>query len=125
MAIKFLISVTALFIALKASAGDYEDGVSAITRKDYTTALSKFLVAAEQGLANAQYNLGLMYERGEGVAQDYKEAMRWYRVAARQGFAQAQNNLGLMYANGRGVEQDYNEAARWYRLAAQQGEADA
>ena len=45
----------------------------------------------------AQYNLGVMYDNGDGVPQDYKEAVKWYRLAAEQGDASAQYNLGLMY----------------------------
>ena len=71
-----------------------------------------------------QYNLGIMYGKGNGVQQDYAEAVRWYRLAADQGFAGAQVNLGVMYDTGRGVPQDYVEAVRWYRLAAEQGFAE-
>jgi len=64
------------------------------------------LLFAEQGVAEAQFNLGLMYYNGQGVRQDYAEAVRWYRQAAEQGNAEAQNNLGAMYAIGQGVRQD-------------------
>jgi len=80
---------------------------------------------AEKGDAQAQYQLGLMYAEGQGVARDEAEAVRWYRKAAEQAFALAQNDLGSMYARGRGVKQDYAEALRWYRKAAEQGEAQA
>ena len=82
-------------------------------------------LAAEQGDAEAQANLGVMYMFGRGVPQDDAEAVRWYRLAADQGEAHAQVNLGLMYAEGRGVPQDDAEALRWYRLAADQGNAPA
>ncbi|PAX24878.1 hypothetical protein CKX34_01650, partial [Neisseria gonorrhoeae] len=64
------------------------------------------LQAAEQGNAAAQFNLGVMYENGQGVRQDYVQAVQWYRKASEQGDAQAQYNLGLMYYDGRGVRQD-------------------
>ncbi len=80
---------------------------------------------AEQGHASAQYNLGVMYDNGEGVTQDASEAVRWTRKAAEQGDAWAQTNLGWMYANGEGVIQDASEAVRWYRKAAEQGHASA
>jgi uncharacterized protein len=79
------------------------------------------MMKAEQGDSGAQYNLGLMYAKGEGVIQDYKEAVKWYRLAADQGFFYAQNNLGLMYEHGQGVHQDYKEAVKWYRLLAEEG----
>ena len=56
--------------------------------------------AAEQGDADAQYNLGAMYVTGRGVPQDDAEALRWYRLAAEQGNARAQLNLGVMYDTG-------------------------
>ena len=78
-------------------------------------------LAAEQGVAEAQFNLGNMYDLGRGVPQDDTEAVRWYRLAAEQGDAGAQYNLGVMYQDGRGVPQDDTETVRWYQLAADQG----
>ena len=80
---------------------------------------------AEQGDAIAQYNLGLMYYKGQGVLQDYKEAVKWYLKAAEQGHASAQFNLGLLYYRGQGVLQDYKKASKWYRKAVEQGNAPA
>ena len=83
-------------------------------------------LAAEQGNADAQYSLGVMYDDGRGVPQDGAEAVKWYRLAAEQGYSLAQFNLGVMYAHGsRGVPQDGAEAVKWYRLAAEQGRASA
>ena len=76
---------------------------------------------AEQGDAQAQFNLGFCYTYGEGVAKDHVEAAKWYRKAAEQGKASAQFNLGGCYAEGEGVAQDLDEAAKWYRKAAEQG----
>ena len=81
--------------------------------------------AAAQGQADAQYNLGGMYAKGEGVPQDHAQAMDWYRKAAEQGYAAAQFNLGVMYDNASGVPQDFVQAHKWFSLAAAQGEADA
>ena len=84
-----------------------------------------YRLAADQGDASAQYNLGGRYANGLGVPQDEAEAVRWYRLAADQGNASAQYNLGLRYANGEGVLKDDAEAVRWYRLSADQGDASA
>ena len=84
-----------------------------------------YRLAADQGHAGAQSDLGIMYVDGRGVPQDDGEAVRWYRLAAEQGNLDAQSNLGGMYDMGRGVPQDYTEAVRWYRLAAEQGHAAA
>jgi TPR repeat protein len=77
--------------------------------------------AADQGDADAQFNLGAGYDNGQGVPQDYAEALKWYRLAADQGVASAQYNLAVMYANGQGVPQDYVRAYMWFNLAAAQG----
>ena len=73
--------------------------------------------AADQGNASAQYNLGLMYWRSQGVPQDYAAAVSWYRKAADQGHADAQFNLGIMYEEGQGVPQDYAQAHMWFNLS--------
>ena len=80
---------------------------------------------AEQGDADAQFDLGLAYYSGQGVPQDDKEAVKWFRKVAEQGNAKAQSNLGVMYDTGQGVPQDYKEAVKWYRKAAEQGDAPA
>jgi TPR repeat protein len=81
-------------------------------------------LAADQGNANAQSNLGVCYKNGTGVTKDEREAVRWYRLAADQGKAAAQFNLGVCYADGTGVSKDERESVRWYRLAADQGDED-
>jgi TPR repeat protein len=57
--------------------------------QDYAEAVRLFRLAAAQGRAIAQYNMGVMFENGKGVAQDRGEAIRWYRLAAAQGEANA------------------------------------
>ena len=117
--------VLAAGLASAAVAGPYEDGVEAYFKGDYATAMRLWRPLADQGDDNAQYNLGVMYERGQGVPQDYAQAVSWYRKAADQGHALAQSILGRMYENGRGVPQDYIQAHMWWNLAASQGLADA
>ena len=78
---------------------------------------------AEQGYAQAQYNLGMMCSRGEGTRRDDKEAAKWYRRAAEQGIAGAQSNLGLMYEKGQEFEQDYVQAHKWFNIAGVNGNA--
>lgn len=100
-------------------------GSRAAQRKDFATAAKLLQPLAEQGDVLAQFNLGLMYSKGDGVPQNYKEAARLYGLAAAQGNANAQNNLGLMYDQGVGVSQNVKAAARMYKLAAAQGVAQA
>jgi len=89
------------------------------------TGLKWITLAAEQGNANAQFNLGTMYENGLGIALNYNAALKWYRLAAEQGNANAQYYLGWMHHKGLGVPQNDKTAVKWYRLAAKQGHADA
>ena len=84
-----------------------------------------FRKAAEQGEAIAQYNLGVMYNTGRGVAQDDKQAVAWYRKAAEQGNVDAQFNLGVMYSDGSGVAQDYKQSYAWFSSAAANGHSNA
>jgi TonB family protein len=84
-----------------------------------------FKLVAPQGDVRAQVNLGLMYDKGQGVTQDYAEAVRWYKLAAEQGNINAQYDLGGKYLLGFGVAQDYVMAYMWYNLAARTGDKDA
>ena len=89
-------------------------GLGTLVAQDFNTLMER----AQKGDAQAQSNLGLIYDNGEGVPQDYAQAMKWYRLAADQGYASAQYNLAVMYQYGQGVPKDYVQAAKWYRLAA-------
>ena len=82
-------------------------------------------VKAEQGAAQAQFNLGVRYAKGLGVRKDDAEAVKWFRKAAEQALAEAQHALGAMYVNGFGVERDYAQAFAWYPKAAEQNNGDA
>ena len=95
-------------------------GMSNAVPQDDAEAVRWYRLAAAQGNALAQNNLGLMYDDGRGVPEDDAEAVRWYRLAAAQGNASAQFNLGLMCANGRGVPQDNVSAHMWLNLATAQ-----
>jgi TPR repeat protein len=112
-------------VAAPVMAQNFDEGFAAFQAGDYATALQEWRPLAEQGHLSAQYNLGRMYDNGDGVTQDYAEAMIWYHRAAEQGYAQAQIDLGIMYNNGFSVTQDYAKAVNWYRRAAEQGDSMA
>ena len=99
----------------------YAKGLSAYNNKNYKEAVEWYLTAAEQGHTDAQYNLGVFYEIGEGVDQSWRESIKWYRKAAEQGHSKAQNTLGDRYYSSA----SYTEAIKWYRKAAAQGNIDA
>ena len=70
---------------LASVASQYEQGSAAHNRGDYATAYRLWRPLADQGLADAQSDLGVMYQAGQGVAQDDAAAVSWYRRAADQG----------------------------------------
>ena len=124
--IRTALSVTlSLVLAASAVAGSLDDAFTAVQHGDYLTALRLYRQAADQGSANAQYNLGVMCDRAEGMPKDLEQAARWYRKAADQGDPEAQFNLGVMYERGDGVSKNYEQAVIWYRKAADQGLAYA
>ena len=106
-------------------AQDFGKGLAAADAGDFVTALNEWKPLAEQGFASAQFNLGIMYNNGQGVLQDYREAMKWYRPAAEQGHASAQYNLGVSYYYGEGIVKDNLKAHMWFNIAASNGAAEA
>lgn len=106
-----------LACATHVSAADFQVGVSAYERGNYSTALEEIRPLADRGEPEAQALLGMMYKLGHGVAEDHAQAAKWFEAAAEQGFAEAQHNLGVMYEEGNGVPKDYVRAHMWYSLA--------
>ncbi len=86
-------------------------------RADYKTALNVWMPTAEAGDAEAQANVGEIFERGLGGSPNYKAAVIWYQKAAAQGNSRAQFNLGTLYEQGLGVPKDKLIALNWYRKA--------
>jgi TPR repeat protein len=126
VSLRFPIALGLLLVCLAVPAwADYQAGMDAYNRGDYATALREWRPLAEQGDANAQYNLGVMYDFEKGVPQDFATARQWYEQAAAQGHAGAQNNLGGLYEFGHGVTQDYVRAYMWYNVAAAHSTGDA
>lgn len=114
-------SLLLLLCSGAAKADTNEDVAAAISKGDYAQADKIFRALAEKGDASAQFNLGAMYNNGQGKAKDYQEAVKWYRLAAAQGHAGAQSSLGYMYYGGQGVAQDYVRAHMWFNFAAAKG----
>jgi len=81
-------------------------------------------LAAEQGYAPAEYELGRIYLYGRGIPADYGRGMLWEEKAARQGVAKAQRDMAYIYERGLGVAADNAVAARWNRQAAERGDPD-
>ncbi len=129
--------------------GTVDPAKKEIAASGFERALAILGKAAEQGNAQAQFELGEMYGAGKGIAVDMAltralpwikrrplnadkgvavdkaEAVKWWRRAAEQGHAMSQFFFGAMYGKGEGVTQDWALAVKWYRKAADQGLADA
>jgi len=123
--------VLALAVSLVQSSGNGVVGQASAAQETITPAkLSSSEVVqlqskGEAGNADAQLELGRVYQDGNGVSRNDELAANWYRKAADQGNPTAQNNLGIMYRTGSGVEKSKEEAVNWYRRAALQGHASA
>jgi serine/threonine protein kinase len=89
--------------------------------KEYPEAAKWYAKAAERGNADAQNELGHLYQFGLGVEKDNAKALEWFRKSADQGFAGAQANLGWMYQYGLGVDKDNAQAFQLYQKGAAQG----
>lgn len=101
---------------------DYDAGARAYQMKEYSQALKEFKA---DGGKNSNYNLGVMYYKGQGVKADHLQGLEYFRKAASQGHANAQFILGSLYDKGEDVMQDRPAAASWYRKAAEQGHVQA
>ncbi len=95
-----------------------EAGLAAMERGHYATAIRSWMPLAEDGVPEAQNNIGHMYEEGLGVPQNYILAMNWYRQAADNDLPEAQHNMGLLYYHGYGVAQNLVESFSWFKKAA-------
>lgn len=102
----------------------YENGGGGV-EVDIDKAIALYRNAAEQGLADAQYNLGNLYRSGRGIEKDPWRAVFWYLKAAIQNMPLAQFNLALSYETGNGTAKNYTVAAKWYRRAVKQGDVPA
>lgn len=115
----FILTCTSVY------ADDYQDGFNAMRSGDFKMGIEKFKSLAEQGHAEAQSTLGVLYKHGQGVQQNGNEAAKWFRKAAEQGHVSAQYSLAHMYYEGKIIPQNYKEAHKWYHKAAEKGYAEA
>ena len=90
------IVVGLVFMLAVSGCADYQAGLDAYNRGDYDTALKELRPLAEQGHAEAQYNLGYMYYKGQGLPQNYIQAYMWASLAAGQGYELAAKGLEIL-----------------------------
>jgi hypothetical protein len=112
-----------LFPGLSSALADAAAGSAAFEKGDYVRAMAEWASAAERGDPDAEFGLGMLYERGDGaVKQSYKEADRWYEKAAEHDHIGAQYRLALIWSAGSdGFPPDPVEAYKWILLASERG----
>ena len=112
-----------LVAGLSAALADAAAGSAAFEKGDYVRAMAEWTSAAERGDPDAEFGLGILYERGDGaVKQSYKEADRWYQRAAEHDHIGAQYRLALIWSAGSdGFPSDLVEAYKWILLASERG----
>jgi hypothetical protein len=91
----------------------------------YTEAFPIYEDLAKKDGVIDQYNLGYMFQHGEGITKDSRQAAYWFEKSATQGYVIAQNSLAQMYSGGDGIVQSYTQAAIWYEKAAMHGSSSA
>ncbi len=112
--------ITIAFLQMTACSKE-TDPKKAFDSGDFETAFNLWAPLAENGDADAQNYLGILYYLGFGIQKDYKKALEWYERSARAGHADAQRNYGDMINFGRGMQKDNYKAYKWYFAASQQG----
>ncbi len=135
--ISYLFTVVAFALALPLSLSfafdahgqsaeqNFQQAKKFLDAKQYKEAVPLLRKAVEQGSADAQTELGVLYFHGNGVEQDTAKALKWYEQAADQGKAEAMHLIGGLYDIGCGVTYSATTADRWYRKASEKGYAKA
>jgi len=98
-------------------AGELVAGLAAYQNGDYARALAEFQPLADEGDITAQYYMGELYLKGQGVPQDFEKAVKWYAMAAEYGHGAAQANLGALLTLGLGTRRDLETAYYWQILS--------
>lgn len=107
-------------------ASNIAPGVKLYENGKYDQALQSLTVPAEQGIAHAQYLVGLMIHNGMGCQQDYEKGAQWLIAASNGGDAAAQNYTGVaLLDGGPGFEKNTAQGNSYLQLSMSQGYADA
>ena len=90
----------------------------AYNKNDFKVAYNYWEPLANEGIADAQLGLGILYGKGQGLLQDYRESIKWFKLAADQGNAEAQFYIGMAYINGVTYKKNYSIAYMWLSISA-------
>ena len=100
----------------------YEQGMAFYNNKEYDKAFESFKKACDGGNMRGCFNLGIMYEEGNGAEKDFSKAAELFKKACDGGNMNGCYNLGTIYANGNDVEKDFSKAAELFKKACDGGE---
>ena len=117
-------AVPAPTVPPRSPTGPFEEGIVAYDLGRFERALALWSPLAEAGNAAAQFNVGTLYEKGQGVARDDAAAAAWFLKAAERGDMQAQVKVAAWYESGTGMARDLTRARFWYGAALNQRDAD-
>jgi TPR repeat protein len=98
-----------------------KNGLRLASEKKFEEAAKQFKIAAELGHAEAQYQLGVLYFKGQGVIKDEKEAAQWYQKATAHDHPLATYYYGSCLLHGKGVAKNQDEGLKLYFKAADKG----
>lgn len=118
---RFIATVLGLIFCATVNLTWAEESADAAGTENLPTAVVWYMEMAKSGDADAQYNLGSVYETGFGVQADPDEAVRWYKEAADQDHQLAQLKLGIMYILGDGARQSIIKGTNWIQSSAENG----
>lgn len=123
--IVFVLSFGSVLFAQK-EPEDFEalgKGIETLNRGEYEAGRKQIRHLADQGGANAQYWMGVIYSGDYyGVSKNIPKALRWYRISAKQNYAPAQTKIAEIYLNGDGVPKNIVSAHMWYQIADANGD---
>ena len=103
-----------------AHATPLEDAEAAYRNGDYVAAFERLSSLALQGNGDAEYQLGCLYQNGQGVSRNLGEAVTWFLAAGDHNVTAAAATLGILYSLGLGVPRDMELSAEWFSRAAGQ-----
>ena len=104
---------------------DLERGIYELNRGEFHAAIEQFRPLVAEGYAPAQYQMGIVYQKGYGVPKDGMKALELFELATKQNYSDAQFELALIYSEGKLVKQDLKKAHALTFKAAKKGLASA
>lgn len=102
----------------RSEATQFERGLEAYENRQYLEALRFWRLASRAGNPEADYRIGLLYARNEGVIGNIPDAVAWYERAALNGHTEAQFQLGLIYFHGVKASVGPNKPEMWRQSTA-------